>query len=1130
MNQSDGELSRSSESDPASRHDTPSDGSPQRSRPVAPKRRRPFRVALGWIGAAFAFAAIVILLAVAALESGLIDGFLTQRVRVALQAALGPSVSIDIASAAVRLSPTGIVQLEAQGVQIADAADPSAIASARSLSLDLAPVPLLSGHVSVTDLTVDGAFFDPRSFGSDKPFDIAAVRIDALGTVMDHVFTIADRLANVLKSRASGVIRLSDTRIDDGKGGSPPVVIRSMMLSRQAGGALSLVGDVVEGGRAARLTARATPDPKRGHVGAIDVTLTGLDTEPLLVQEGPDGEPKVGIKTTADLSLRARRAVPGRQPSLNATVNLAPGTFFADGVPAELKASSIALGYRFDRGSIEVLPSVINVGASKFPFSGGIIDLSNLDKIDGTGFAIDLIIDQAVSAPLDSDEPSLPFNAKLFGRFLKLDKVLELDQMAIATPLGSLAGSLHIVGGGKSPEISFAARIAKMETGAVKQLWPFWIAKKAREWVLKNLYGGSVTNGSIRLFIPKDQIAEAPEGLKLGADQLQIDFDYERARLNVAGDIPPLRDAAGHLKLRGNRLEVGLNTAAAYFPTGRMVDVSNGLFAIPDTDAHPLMGDLDISVSGKADAVGELVSYRPINALERTRYKPEDFTGSVTSHVKAVFGLIQEQDPPPPDWTVDAKLDGVDLGPKVDGRDLTDLVGTLEVDPEKAVLDADAKVDGVPMHLALTEPLDDRSPAEKQRVVSARLDSAGRKILLPGLNEVLDGPVDVTLTRTGEGIQSVKADLTDATITVPGLGWTKGKGVSAHSDFTAKDDGKSVTIDDFSLAGEGFSVDGALTITDSSLTSARFSRVKLSPRDSFAVDLKREAKRYRIDVSGSSIDLRSLIENVKDSRGSGGGGDAASVTLHGQVDTAYGFNDERLGNVAVSYSGRGDRIDSLDMKAVTRSGEALIARMTPDGGATNVELTCGDGGALARFTGVYAKLEGGLLNIRLRKSEGGPYRGTLDIRDFSVTGEGRLNSLVSSSGGSNGPSLRDTVKEPLDLNHAQFQRGFARVELGSDYLVVSDGVVRGTEIGSTFQGTVYDSKGNMNLTGTFMPAYGLNRLFADVPIVGALLGNGRDRGLIGITYRLTGKTSSPKLEINPLSVIAPGVFRQIFEF
>jgi hypothetical protein len=45
-----------------------------------------------------------------------------------------------------------------------------------------------------------------------------------------------------------------------------------------------------------------------------------------------------------------------------------------------------------------------------------------------------------------------------------------------------------------------------------------------------------------------------------------------------------------------------------------------------------------------------------------------------------------------------------------------------------------------------------------------------------------------------------------------------------------------------------------------------------------------------------------------------------------------------------------------------------------------------------------------------------------------------------------------------------------------------------------------------------------------------MLGNGRDRGLIGLTYKLTGDPASPDVHVNPLSVIAPGIFRSIFEF
>ena len=89
---------------------------------------------------------------------------------------------------------------------------------------------------------------------------------------------------------------------------------------------------------------------------------------------------------------------------------------------------------------------------------------------------------------------------------------------------------------------------------------------------------------------------------------------------------------------------------------------------------------------------------------------------------------------------------------------------------------------------------------------------------------------------------------------------------------------------------------------------------------------------------------------------------------------------------------------------------------------------------------------------------------------------------------------------------------------------------RGPLIGTTFQGTVYDPEGRNDMTGTFMPAYGLNRLFGELPLVGELLGNGRDRGLIGVTFKLDGLAKSPRLQVNPLSIVAPGIFRQIFEY
>ena len=91
-------------------------------------------------------------------------------------------------------------------------------------------------------------------------------------------------------------------------------------------------------------------------------------------------------------------------------------------------------------------------------------------------------------------------------------------------------------------------------------------------------------------------------------------------------------------------------------------------------------------------------------------------------------------------------------------------------------------------------------------------------------------------------------------------------------------------------------------------------------------------------------------------------------------------------------------------------------------------------------------------------------------------------------------------------------------------------IAGGLKLGATFQGTVRSRRGNMDMTGTFMPAYGINSLFGQLPLIGAILGNGRDRGLLGITFKLEGPYEAPKMTINPLSLIAPGVFRNIFEF
>jgi hypothetical protein len=232
--------------------------------------------------------------------------------------------------------------------------------------------------------------------------------------------------------------------------------------------------------------------------------------------------------------------------------------------------------------------------------------------------------------------------------------------------------------------------------------------------------------------------------------------------------------------------------------------------------------------------------------------------------------------------------------------------------------------------------------------------------------------------------------------------------------------------------------------------------------------------------------------------------------------------------VRLNMATRKGEISTLDFGGVTRSGQAVVLRKNASSGA--FEIASGDAGALARFADVYKNMNGGLLNVKLKSRGDRSWSGSVDIRNFALVNEQRLKSLVSARTGANGESLTDALKTEIDTSSQKFRRGFARLVIDAGVISVQNGIVRGDQVGATFQGVVRDPKGRISVTGTFMPVYGINSLFGKLPIIGDILGNGRDRGLLGITFKLEGPFDSAQLSVNPLSLIAPGVFRNIFEF
>ncbi|TAU88967.1 DUF3971 domain-containing protein [Rhizobium leguminosarum] len=1096
-----------------------------------PPPRSPMRgtakLACGFLGLILLLLAAIVF----TVESGMFDKPLSQQAQAALNGLAGPRYRAEVGSTVIRFTSDFRLALEARNVNMIDQESGQHLSTTGSVRLGLDPLQLFRGRIAVADIEAEDIALDTALLPSGNAVKLDDLRIDAMPAAMEKIFSQFDMFDSIVTRGSTNSVRISglNIKLADTANGPMSLVIDNLVFAHAGPSSLQLTGEVALNGEVAELDVLA--EKEDGHVSKVVATLRHADLTPFALKRNDQGVIRQGLSAFADLTVSASRARDGVQPALAATISIDPGLIYADGDPQQLSGGQINLVYDFAKQTIEIARSNAQFGATTLPINGALIDLDKLDPQAGKGFGIDLLVSGGTAAPGGSGEQPLSFDIQATGRYMVAGREFRFPNITASSPLGALYGSLDVKLGDKSPEISFAGQSAQLQTIAIKQLWPFWMAPKVRTWVHGNLFGGTVTDAAISVFIPFGRLDEAAggKGLKLDANQIRIDFDITGARMNVAGDIPPIRDTSAHFDLTGPVATIAIKSGTSYFPSGRSVGLGQGTFILPATYDKPLMADIDLAVSGAADAVGELLTYRPIRVLQRAGFTPDDLKGRIEANVKAHFGLLSSQNPPPAEWTAAMKLTDIDLAKPFSGRMISNLDGTLNGNPKRITLDAKAQIDGVPADIDLTEPVEASDAASKQRVITATLSEDQRNKLIPGLSGIVGGSVKMVLTRIDDDRQDVQLDLTKSLLELPWIGWAKGSGIAATAEFETSGPADNTQIKNFRLKGDGFGANGSLNIGKGGLISADFDSVKLSSLDDFALSVKRSKGNFDVSVSGDSADARPVIQRLKSGSDGDGDGDSGDtgVSVRARLKNVIGFNDEKVGNFQAQISLRGDKLQALNFSAVTDSGEAVVSQMK-DGGVINI--TSGDAGAVSRFADLYQHMQGGLLNLAIRLGAEGGWDGSLDVRRFAIVNEQRLRSIVSTPVGNEQRSLNEAVKRDIDTSSQRFQRGFARVVSRNGMVGIENGVLRGDQIGATFQGIVRDRKGNMDMTGTFMPAYGLNRLFAELPLIGVILGNGSDRGLIGITFKLTGKFDQPNLQINPLSIIAPGVFRQIFEF
>jgi hypothetical protein len=334
--------------------------------------------------------------------------------------------------------------------------------------------------------------------------------------------------------------------------------------------------------------------------------------------------------------------------------------------------------------------------------------------------------------------------------------------------------------------------------------------------------------------------------------------------------------------------------------------------------------------------------------------------------------------------------------------------------------------------------------------------------------------------------------------------------------------GKSTKIDDIVIDGGAAAVKGNLELdANGDLVAANFPLFGLSDGDKASLKADRGSDGVlKVTMRGDVYDGRSFVKSAM-----GGAQDkkkndpVIDLDLDLKIAAVAGHHGEALRNLDLKVTRRGGRIKAFTLSARHGVDAPLIGDLRGKPNKQVLYFESSDAGALFRFTDTFPRMYGGQMWVTMDPptNDQKPQDGLLNIRDFSIRGEAALDRIAAGApGGAQGG--------------VEFSRMRVEFNRAPGRMTIKEGVVRGIQVGATMDGIIDYSANDVRLRGTFVPLYGLNNAFGQIPIVGLFLGGGSNEGLVGITFELAGPPGAPTLRVNPISAVAPGLLRKMFEF
>nr|WP_110884667.1 AsmA-like C-terminal region-containing protein [Phaeobacter italicus] len=868
----------------------------------------------------------------------------------------------------------------------------------------------------------------------------------------------------------------------------------------------------------------------RGYVGSVEanyasaigskaaefgILIDSVASEDIAAQSAALGwlEP---LRAPISGSLRGGVAADGGLLPLSASLQIGEGVIQPTPTarPVPINGAQSYFTYLPDVQELQFNELSVNTGWGSGAMEGrarlmGVEDGQLTDLVGQLRFQdLNLNDDRLFQVPVDLQGVSADFKLEMDPFRLRLGEMLVRDGETRIL----LDGQITADEGGWEYALNGSAN--RISAERVKQVWPLTAPPKPREWVQENLLEGYARDVNFAL---RGSGAQKPF--------VYLDLAFEDAAVKFQKSLPPLRDASGQFSLYGNRLVVMATKGWVTADQGGRVDAAGTSFIIPDTsvkDGAP--GIARIVANGSVTAALSLLNREPLKVMDKANLPVDIADGQVALSGTLSLALRQGLAPEEIDYHYTGRIRNVGSDTLVPGQSLSARELAISGDQDHVLIEGAGALSGVPATARWRHPVGPALSSQEGGGAAVPVRISGTVELSPNTVDALniglpagsvfgegEGGYEVVIAKGAAPRLSLTSDLAGLGLRIPALSWQLGEGGTGRLALEATL-AEPPRVDALRLDAAGLVAEGTVSLADNGgLERARFGAVNLRNWFRGTVDLiGRGGRAPAINVLSGVLDLRQM----PDGGGAGGGGSAgASGPITLSLDRMQVTDSIAL----TGFQGRFSTTGGLngDFTAALNGQTRVSGVVVPKDGGFATRIQSEDAGGVFRAAGVLRHGSGGSFDMSLVPAPGQPgeYDGQILVRNTRIKDAPSMAALV------NALSLVGLV-DVLAGQGILFTTVEANFRLGATHLIVRESSAVGPSIGLSMDGN-YDLKTSaLNMRGVLSPVYILNA-------IGSVLTR-KGEGLIGFSFTLKGTADDPKVQVNPLSGLAPGMFRELF--